>query len=54
MMKNLLIRGLFLGSCMAYLLILGNSSGAPTGVTGAPGEETCGRSSQPLILVLRV
>lgn len=44
-MKNLLIRGLFLGGCMIYLLLLGNASGAPTGVTGAPGEETCGRSS---------
>ena len=27
-----------------YLALLGNTSGAPAGVTGAPGEETCGRS----------
>lgn len=27
-----------------YLALLSNTSGAPAGTTGAPGEETCGRS----------
>ncbi len=43
-MKNLLLRLLFFTGCIIYLLLLGNTSGAPAGVTGAPGEETCGRS----------
>ena len=43
-MKNLLLRLLFFTGCIIYLTLLSNTSGAPAGVTGAPGEETCGRS----------
>lgn len=43
-MKNLFTRLLFFIGCLLYVALLSNSGGAPVGVTGAPGEETCGRS----------
>ena len=43
-MKNLLLRFLFFAGCVMYLALLSNTSGAPAGTTGAPGEETCGQS----------
>ena len=43
-MKNLFTRLLFLIGFIIYVALLSNADGAPVGVTGAPGEETCGRS----------
>ncbi len=42
-MKNFFTRLLFISGFVVYLFLLGNRSGAIAGVTGAPGEETCGR-----------
>ncbi len=43
-MKILWTRFLFFSGCILYLALLGNLPGAPAGVTGAPGEDSCGRS----------
>lgn len=43
-MKNLFTRLIFILGFIIYVTLLGNVGGAPIGVTGAPGEETCGRS----------
>jgi len=43
-MKSLMTKILFLTGCILYLVLLGNTQGAPAGATGAPGEDTCGRS----------
>jgi len=43
-MKSLLTRLVFFSGCLIYLTILSNTSGAPAGATGAPGEGTCARS----------
>lgn len=43
-MKNLSTYLLFFVGTLAYLSLLGNRSGSPTGRTGAPGESTCATS----------
>jgi len=43
-MKNKVSSLLFIVAGLTYLLLLGNSAGAPAETTGAPSETTCGRS----------
>lgn len=43
-MKNLFTQFLFFIGFIIYVGLLSNTGGAPAGVTGAPGEETCGRN----------
>ena len=43
-MKNLLTQLLFFGAFLIYLILISNTIGAPSGATGAPGEQTCGQS----------
>jgi len=44
-MKKFSIQIVFLSACIAYIFLLSNRSGSIAGMTGAPGEDTCGRSS---------